>query len=161
MGLAAAAGLGDAPRPRRRPVGDILRHARAIEASDTVLAASLLPDFRSTPTRRTPGVSAIVVADGRGGAAAAICDHMLAIAWQRRAERLRRELPLADRTPPRAGWAKPRRPGPVLLIDHCDNCGSGGVQDVMAVVAEILQQPGRVRRADSGIPRGGADDCRR
>ena len=29
---------------------------------------------------------------------------------------------------------------PVLLIDHCDNCGSGGAQDVMAVVAEILKQ---------------------
>jgi microcystin degradation protein MlrC len=28
----------------------------------------------------------------------------------------------------------------VLLIDHCDNCGSGGAQDVMKVVAEILQQ---------------------
>jgi microcystin degradation protein MlrC len=27
-----------------------------------------------------------------------------------------------------------------LLIDHCDNCGSGGAQDVMAVVAEILRQ---------------------
>ena len=34
-----------------------------------------------------------------------------------------------------------RNPGaPVLLIDHCDNCGSGGAQDVMAVVAEILKQ---------------------
>jgi microcystin degradation protein MlrC len=28
----------------------------------------------------------------------------------------------------------------VLLIDHCDNCGSGGAQDVMTVVAEILEQ---------------------
>jgi microcystin degradation protein MlrC len=28
----------------------------------------------------------------------------------------------------------------VLLIDHCDNCGSGGAQDVMMVVEEILRQ---------------------
>ena len=28
----------------------------------------------------------------------------------------------------------------MLLIDHCDNCGSGGAQDVMAVVAEVLRQ---------------------
>jgi microcystin degradation protein MlrC len=28
----------------------------------------------------------------------------------------------------------------VLLIDHCDNCGSGGTQDVMVVVEEILLQ---------------------
>ena len=27
---------------------------------------------------------------------------------------------------------------PVLLIDHCDNCGSGGAQDVMTVVEAIL-----------------------
>ena len=30
--------------------------------------------------------------------------------------------------------------GPILLIDHCDNCGSGGTQDVMRVVEEILKQ---------------------
>jgi microcystin degradation protein MlrC len=27
-----------------------------------------------------------------------------------------------------------------LLIDHCDNCGSGGAQDFMTVVAEVLRQ---------------------
>ena len=53
---------------------------------------------------------------------------------------------------------------PVLLIDHCDNCGSGGAQDVMAVVAEILEA-GTGRRRDRADPRsrGGGDDdrCRR
>src|ERR1019366_4873044 len=33
-----------------------------------------------------------------------------------------------------------RHNGPILLIDHCDNCGSGGAQDVMLVVEEILKQ---------------------
>ncbi|MEL0021783.1 MAG: MlrC C-terminal domain-containing protein, partial [Rickettsiales bacterium] len=30
--------------------------------------------------------------------------------------------------------------GPVMLIDHGDNCGSGGNQDVMAVLAEVIAQ---------------------
>src|SRR3546814_6683174 len=30
--------------------------------------------------------------------------------------------------------------GPVILLDHADNCGSGGTQDVMMVIAEVLRQ---------------------
>src|SRR5690606_32984173 len=30
--------------------------------------------------------------------------------------------------------------GPVLLIDHADNCNSGGTLDAMSVVAEALRQ---------------------
>ena len=29
--------------------------------------------------------------------------------------------------------------GPILLIDHSDNCASGGTQDTMAVVAEVMR----------------------
>ena len=128
--------------PEDGPSGDILRYARAMEASGKVLAASLLPSFPHADTPYT-GVSAIVVADGRhGGATAAreVCDRMLAIAWERRAEYAFSASPLAESvaTARRLGEAAPG--GPVLLIDHCDNCGSGGAQDVMAVVAEILRQ---------------------
>src|SRR5690606_2581050 len=30
--------------------------------------------------------------------------------------------------------------GPVILLDHADNCGSGGTQDVMMVIEEVLRQ---------------------
>jgi microcystin degradation protein MlrC len=128
--------------PEDGPSGDILRYAREMEASGKVLAASLLPSFPHADTPYT-GVSAIVVADGRrGGGAAAreVCDRMLAIAWERRAEYAFAAPPLAESVAAarRLGEAAPG--GPVLLIDHCDNCGSGGAQDVMAVVAEILRQ---------------------
>ena len=128
--------------PEDGPSGDILRYAREMEASGKVLAASLLPSFPHADTPYT-GVSAIVVADGRrGGDAAAreVCDRMLAIAWERRAEYAFAAPPLAESVAAarRLGEAAPG--GPVLLIDHCDNCGSGGAQDVMAVVAEILRQ---------------------
>jgi microcystin degradation protein MlrC len=128
--------------PEDGPSGDILRYAREMEANGTVLAASLLPSFPHADTPYT-GVSAIVVADRRrGGEAAAreVCDRMLAIAWERRAEYAFIAPPLAESVAVarRLGEAAPG--GPVLLIDHCDNCGSGGAQDVMAVVAEILRQ---------------------
>ena len=30
--------------------------------------------------------------------------------------------------------------GPIILADHGDVCGSGGTQDVMAVLAEVMRQ---------------------
>ncbi len=74
--------------PEDGPSGDIVRYAREMEASGTVLAATFLASFPHADTPYT-GVSAVVVGDARrGGAAAAkqVCDRMLAIAWQRRAE---------------------------------------------------------------------------
>ena len=65
---------------------------------------------------------------------------MLTMAWERRDEYVFHAPPLAESVA-RAKALGLANPGaPVLLIDHCDNCGSGGAQDVMAVVAEMLQQ---------------------
>ena len=98
--------------PEDGPSGDILRYAREMEASGKVLAATLLPSFPHADTPYT-GVSAIVVGDGRrGGDAAAreVCDRMLAIAWERRAEYAFAAPPLAESVARgAAGWAK-RRP---------------------------------------------------
>ncbi len=128
--------------PEDGPSGDILAFARTMEASGNVLAATLLPSFPHADTPFT-GVSAIVVGDARHGGrvhARTVCDHMLAMAWDRRGEYVFRAPPLAESVA-RAKVLGRANPGaPVLLIDHCDNCGSGGAQDVMAVVAEILKQ---------------------
>jgi microcystin degradation protein MlrC len=128
--------------PEDGPSGDILDYARAQEAGGRVLAATLLPSFPHADTPHT-GLSAIVVGDARRGgreAAREVCDRMLDIAWERRAEYVFHAPPLAESVA-RAKALGLANPGaPVLLIDHCDNCGSGGAQDVMAVVAEILRQ---------------------
>jgi microcystin degradation protein MlrC len=128
--------------PEDGPSGDIVRYAREMEGSGNVLAATFLASFPHADTPYT-GVSAIVVGDAkRGGAAAAkeVCARMLAIASQRRGEYAFVAPPLAESVAhaKQLGAAAPN--GPVLLIDHCDNCGSGGAQDVMKVVAEILRQ---------------------
>ena len=128
--------------PEDGPSGDILAFARRMEADGTVLAATLLPSFPHADTPHT-GVSAVVVADARRGGredAHAVCAHMLDVAWERRNEYVFHAPPLAESVA-RAKVLGLADPGaPVLLIDHCDNCGSGGAQDVMAVVAEILRQ---------------------
>jgi microcystin degradation protein MlrC len=128
--------------PEDGPSGDIIALARRHEADGSVLAATLLPSFPHADTPFT-GVSAIVVGDARRGgreSARALCDQMLAIAWDRRAEFVHVALPLHESVA-RAKALGLANPGaPVLLIDHCDNCGSGGAQDVMNVVAEVLRQ---------------------
>ena len=128
--------------PEDGPSGDIVRYAREMEASGNVLAATFLASFPHADTPYT-GVSTIVVGDAkRGGAATAkeVCDRMLAIASKRRAEYAFVAPPLAESVARAKRLATAASTGPVLLIDHCDNCGSGGAQDVMMVVAEILRQ---------------------
>ena len=135
--------------PEDGPSGDILRYARDMEKSGRVLAATLLPGFAHADTPHT-GVSAVVVADAGAGpdanpeaaraAAQQVCDRMLAIAWERRAEYVFHALPLEESVARARVLGAGAHHGPVLLIDHCDNCGSGGTQDVMRVVEEILRQ---------------------
>ena len=126
--------------PEDGPSGDILAYARAMEKSGRVLAATLLPGFPHADTPYT-GVSAVVVADaGAQAAAQEVCDRMLAIAWERRAEYVFHPEPLELSVARARALGAGRHDGPILLIDHCDNCGSGGAQDVMLVVEEILRQ---------------------
>lgn len=128
--------------PEDGPSGDILAFARRMEADGTVLAASLFPSFPHADTPFT-GVSAVVVGDARHGGrehAQAVCNHMLGVAWERRHEYAFHAPPLAESVAHAKALGLAAPGAPVLLIDHCDNCGSGGAQDVMNVVDEILRQ---------------------
>ena len=126
--------------PEDGPSGDILALARESERTGRVLAATLLPAFAHADTPHT-GCSAVVVGDARRGGrehAQALCDAMLKIAWDRRDEYVYTPRALADSIAAASRLGNARPAGPVLLIDHCDNCGSGGAQDVMTVVEAIL-----------------------
>ena len=128
--------------PEDGPSGDIVALARAAEREGRVLAATLLPAFAHADTPYT-GCSAVVVGDARRGgraAAQAVCDAMLKIAWDRRQEYVYRPAPLAESVGRAKRLGEQNPAGPVLLVDHCDNCGSGGAQDVMKVVEEIVRQ---------------------
>ena len=87
-----------------------------MEADGTVLAATLLPSFPHADTPYT-GVSAIVVGDARHGGrehARMVCDHMLAMAWERRAEYVFHAPPLA-----RIGRARRRRSASPIPARPC------------------------------------------
>src|SRR3989442_12097849 len=61
---------------------------------------------------------------------------MLDLAWQRRANSLYKGAPLASQI----AHARTLTEGPVILVGHGDNTASGGRQDVMSVVAEVMRQ---------------------
>jgi microcystin degradation protein MlrC len=127
--------------PEDGPSGEIIGLAREAEREGRVLAATLLPAFAHADTPYT-GCSAVVVGDARRGgkeAAHRVCEAMLEIAWGRREEYVYRPRPLSDSIAEAARIGNAHPPGPVLLIDHCDNCGSGGAQDVMTVVEAVLE----------------------
>jgi len=111
---------------------------REIEAQGA-LCASVFVGFPNADIVNA-GLSAVVVSDGDPARARAWCDELLELAWARRAEFVYRVEPLAE-SMARAralAEAKPAGSGPVVLLDHSDNCASGGTMDTMTVLGAML-----------------------
>ena len=121
--------------PLHQPMKDIMDRAIEAEASGEVLNASVFGGFPLSDIPHT-GLSVIVVADGDKAAGDALRDELLDMAWDRRADFVHEFEPMADSI----GRAKTVATGPVVLHDHGDNCGAGGITDVMAVFGEALSQ---------------------
>ncbi|MEX2616557.1 MAG: M81 family metallopeptidase [Alphaproteobacteria bacterium] len=121
--------------PSMQPMRDMYAKAIAAESSGAVLNASVFGCF---PLADIPhvGLSAIVVADGSRDDGERLLYDILREGWDRRDEFVFNVEPVADSI----AKAKALDDGPVLLIDHGDNTGSGGNQDVMAVLAEVMRQ---------------------
>src|SRR5256885_14916800 len=102
------------------PFNTLIRLAREEEAKGmlaaTVFGGFPLADFADA------GMSAICVGDGDREAASAAARRLMEFAWEQRQELLHRPEPLAEGV---AG-AKAINTGPVVLLDHADNVGSGG-----------------------------------
>ena len=103
------------------------------------LCASVFVGFPNADVREA-GLSAVVVTDGDPERARRWCDELLEMAWGARAafvyqpEPLSRSLAQAQAL--RASLADDA--GPVVLLDHSDNCASGGTMDTMTVLGAIL-----------------------
>src|SRR5690606_29733042 len=101
-----------------------------------VLNASVFGGF---PLSDIPfaGLTVVIVADNRQGPAAQqLLRELCQMAWARRADFVFPVEPLAVSI----SRAKRATNGPVLLVDHGDNCGAGGTTDDMTVLSEVLQQ---------------------
>ena len=86
------------------------------------------------------GLSAVVVTDNDPALARRWCDELLEMAWSQRAKFVYEVKPLAESMAQAQSIAaaKPAGSGPVVLLDHSDNCASGGTMDTMTVLGAIL-----------------------
>jgi microcystin degradation protein MlrC len=116
------------------PMRSLIAMTRAAEQRG-MLAATVFGGF-PLADMHDAGMSAICIADGDAAAAQAEAERLMDAAWERREDFLYPPEPLAQAV----GRAKAIEEGPVLLLDHADNCGSGGTQDVMSVLREVICQ---------------------
>jgi microcystin degradation protein MlrC len=116
------------------PNTSLQERCRQLEA-DGVLAASVFVGFPHADIREA-GLSAVVCTDANLAQAEQYRDELLERAWNDRAKWVFHPEPLA----PTIARAKAIEQGPVVLLDHFDNTGSGGTMDTTAVLAEVLRQ---------------------
>jgi len=115
------------------PNKEIQARAKEMERQGAVCASF----FVGFPHADIPhaGSSAVVVTDGDAARARALCDELLDMAWNAREKFVYRVEPLVKSLL----RAKEMRGGPVMLLDHYDNCASGGTMDTMTVLGAILE----------------------
>ncbi|WP_339713179.1 M81 family metallopeptidase [uncultured Sneathiella sp.] len=117
------------------PMATLIRMCQEAEKEPGVLAATAFGGF-ALADMRDAGNSVIVVTDGDKAKADEIRDRILAKAWELKEDFIYKHTPLEEQV----ARAKAMTDGPILLLDHADNCGSGATQDVMTVIEEVLRQ---------------------
>lgn len=115
-----------------QPMRDLIKQGRLMEENG-LLAATVFGGFPLADIEGA-GLSVVLVADGRSPDAE--CKELLDAAWEQR-ERFVYKSPTLSQSVARA---KSLEDGPILLIDHADNAASGGTQDTMALVEEVIRQ---------------------
>jgi microcystin degradation protein MlrC len=117
-----------------------LQHRCAAMSGEGALAASLFTGFPHADITNA-GLSAVVVTDGDLKLAEDLRDELLDRAWVER-EAFVYEIEPLQQSVARAKAMPPAEPGegPIVLLDHYDNCASGGTMDTTVVLAEILRQ---------------------
>jgi microcystin degradation protein MlrC len=115
------------------PNSELQQRCQEMEVAGA-LSASLFTGF---PHADIPwaGLSAVVVTDGDEALAARYRDELLDSAWQHRKDFVYHVEPLQDSL----ARAAQIDASPVVLLDHYDNCASGGTMDTMTVLDGILK----------------------
>jgi len=122
--------------PLMQPMKDIMDRAMQAERDGEVCNASIFGGFPLADIA-CAGLSVVIVAErAQLDGAQRLLDELCAMAWSRRADFVFPSEPVADSI----AYAKTLEQGPVILVDHGDNCGAGGVTDVMDVLEEVLRQ---------------------
>jgi microcystin degradation protein MlrC len=117
------------------PMMGAIERCLAEEKKSGILAASIFGGF---PMADIPdaGLSIVVVADAAITDGAQARDRLLDYARDTRTDWFHVHEPLEAAVARAASLSD----GPVVLLDHADNVGSGGTSDVMTAIAEVLRQ---------------------
>lgn len=115
------------------PNKEIQERAKQMEA-EGALVATFFVGFPHADISLA-GSSAVVVTDGDPELAARYRDELLDMAWKNREAFVYRIEPLAESL----ARAKQATDGPIILLDHYDNCASGGTMDTTTVLRAILE----------------------
>lgn len=112
----------------------IQRRAQDMEKRGEALAATFFVGF---PHADIPwaGSSAVVVTDNDAAKAKRLADELLDMAWKDRAKFIYEIEPLEASL----ARAQAMKGGPIVLLDHYDNCASGGTMDTTTVLEGILK----------------------
>ena len=117
-----------------KPMGPLIDTARE-EEQKGLLAASVFGGFPLADFWHA-GLSVVTVADGDRSRARTVCERLLDDAWAERREFVFDSKPLEETI----ASAKTLTEGPIVLLDHADNTASGGTQDTVAVLREVIRQ---------------------
>ena len=121
------------------PNKELQRRCAAMSA-DGALAASLFTGFPHADITNA-GLSAVVVTDDDRKLAEELRDELLDRAWVERETFVYQIEPLQQSVARAKAMPPPETgEGPVVLLDHYDNCASGGTMDTTVALAEILRQ---------------------
>lgn len=122
--------------PSMQPMKDIMDRAMQAEKDGLVCNASVFGGFPLSDID-CAGLSVVIVAErAQIDAGNRLLDELCDLAWSRRADFV---FP-AESVTASVAYAKTLEQGPVILVDHGDNCGAGGTTDIMAVLEEVLRQ---------------------
>lgn len=116
------------------PMRGLIAACRDWESRDGIHAATVFGGFALADIADA-GNSAVVIADSDDLAQEAR-DDLLFRTWAAREDFVYRHHDLVGAVETAKGY----NDGPVILLDHADNCGSGATQDVMTVIEEVLRQ---------------------
>ncbi|HTQ35315.1 MAG TPA: MlrC C-terminal domain-containing protein, partial [Stellaceae bacterium] len=108
-------------------------------ASEGALIASLFTGFPHADITNA-GLSAVVVTDGDRDLAERLRDELLDRAWVEREAFVYKIEPLKEALARARAMPEPSPgQGPIVLLDHYDNCASGGTMDTTVVLGEIMK----------------------
>ena len=118
------------------PMKTLVAMCREAEA-EGLIAASVFGGF-ALADFPDAGISVVTIADGDARRAQEWADRIASRNWELREDCIYKGEPLSDAVS--RAKALEDGPGPIILLDHADNVGSGGTQDVMTAIAEVMRQ---------------------